>query len=735
MSSTSSGIPLDQAGQTWDVVAEVAERFLAAWEANGEPPTLKDYVPASPQTLRRLVQVELIKIDLEFRWVHRKVGLRVEDYLTDMPDLREGGVPPDLLFDEFHVRKQAGDNVAAEEYLKRFPEQASELARLFDLDSYSSTTTLVNRKELDALENIGDIEDFSLQMLLGQGAFAKVFLAWQKSMQRTVALKVSADRGVEPQTLAQLDHPYIVRVFDQRQLPERGLRLMYMQMVPGGTLQPVVSLVRKTPAKERTGRLLLQAVDQQLEKQSPMTPGPSIYRQRLAHMCWPEVVAWVGMRLAHALDYAASKGVLHRDVKPANVLLSADGVPKLTDFNVSFSSKVEGATPAAFFGGSLGYMSPEQLDACNPSHPLGPETLDHKSDIYSLGIMLWELLTGYRPFQEENLEPNWAQTLWKMAQRRREGVPPGVVDLAQKEGSASLVDILLQCLAPEPAHRPGGEELARQLALCLEPQAQSLLCAKPTGWRSWVRRFPLTMLLLFGVWPNLAAAAFHFLYFHREFIARNPAAEQVFWNVHLAIDVIAFPLGIAVFVLLAWPVSKAVRGVIPHDPAIRRRCLNLGWYGSMISLFAWLVGCIIYPVALALALGDLATQDFLHFTASLAVCGLFAAVHPFFCATFLALRGLYPALATKEQDADEFTNLSRKLNVYLALSALIPMLAVLLMAIFDSDRVSLGIMAGAALLGFGFAWVLYREMTADLKALAYGLQSTQQMMEGEGWRP
>ena len=104
-------------------------------------------------------------------------------------------------------------------------------------------------------------------------------------------------------------------------------------------------------------------------------------------------------------------GVLHRDVKPANVLLAADGSPKLADFNVSFSSKLDGATPAAYFGGSLAYMSPEQLEASNPDHSRQPDELDGRSDVYSLAVMLWEMLTGTRPFGEERVAANMGKTL------------------------------------------------------------------------------------------------------------------------------------------------------------------------------------------------------------------------------------------------------------------------------------------------------------------------------------
>ena len=101
--------------------------------------------------------------------------------------------------------------------------------------------------------------------------------------------------------------------------------------------------------------------------------------------------------------------MLHRDVKPANILVTPEGSPKLADFNISFSDKVTGATPAAYFGGSLAYMSPEQLEACQPSASrAGPRSSIGRSDLYSLGIVLWELLTGFRPFRDEAVEGGWS---------------------------------------------------------------------------------------------------------------------------------------------------------------------------------------------------------------------------------------------------------------------------------------------------------------------------------------
>ena len=245
------------------------------------------------------------------------------------------------------------------------------------------------------------VDDFDLLTELGSGAFARVFLARQLSLQRLVAVKISENRGHEPQTLAQLDHDYIVRVFDQRILRDRDWRLLYMQYLPGGT---VLDLGQAIYPGERpppdSGQALLDAVDIALESRGETRPTESIIRAELATLSWPETVAWLGKRLAEALHYANSRGVLHRDIKPANILLASDGTPKLADFNISFARNVSGASPFEYFGGSLSYMSPEQLMACQPGHTTDMASLDTRSDMYSLAVVLFELLTGQKPFDD-----------------------------------------------------------------------------------------------------------------------------------------------------------------------------------------------------------------------------------------------------------------------------------------------------------------------------------------------
>ena len=327
------------------------------------------------------------------------------------------------------------------------------MARLLGLEAPHLSTVLCIGKAPDAVEVGETLDDFDLLALLGKGGVCPCFPARQRSMGRLVALKVSADSGSEPQTLAQLDHPHVVRIYDQRLLRDKAIRLLYMQYVSGGTLQAAAELARATPDAERNGSTLLRAVDRAVEERGESPPVESALRERLAGWSWPETVCWLGARLAEALDYAHHHGVLHRDVKPANVLLTAEGAPKLADFNVSFSSKLEGANPAAYFGGSLAYMSPEQLEAFNPAHPRRAGDLDGRSDLYSLCVILWELLAGQRPTPDDDLKDGWAKMLARMTERRGAGINRS--DAPLPAGLPPGLDqVLLAGLESDPARRP-----------------------------------------------------------------------------------------------------------------------------------------------------------------------------------------------------------------------------------------------------------------------------------------
>lgn len=740
MSSTQiRELSLDSSAVTWSVLSSQLEAFNQAWETLKTPPRLADYLPQEFPVLRHMTLIELIKIDLHHRWGQNSEPLRLEDYFNRFPELA-GKAPADLIYEEYRVRRQHGQDCTAEDCLRRFPEQAPELARLFSGQQSEASTSLFSIRVPFAATELQPgqrVDEFDLLTQLGQGAFASVFLARQNSMQRLVALKISANRGQEAQTLAQLDHDHIVRVYDQRIVEERGLRLLYMQYIPGGTLQSVVESVRATPAAMRTGKLLLTAIDQTLEARGEIRPENSALRQRLLHTTWPEVACRIGLRLARALDYAHRMGVLHRDLKPANVLLTADGSPKLADFNISFSSKIEGATPAAYFGGSLAYMSPEQLEACNPRHDRKADSLDGRSDLYSLGVLLWELLTGVRPFASEPVGAAWSQTLSEMAARRHAGVDRQAITAFARHWPPGLESVLSQCLEPEPEKRfSSGAELAHQLEICLHPRTQQLLAPRSGSWRQIVRRYPVLSILLAACIPNLFAAVFNYHYNRLEIVAHLQDAQAVFWRVQAIINSVAFPVGLGSAVIASWPVVRAVRAHEQRreagarsragEPAellqLRRRCLQLGHIAAAISLTLWLLAAPAYPIALSVAVSEVPISVYLHFVASLAMCGLIAAAYPFFMTSCLAVCSFFPVLVPMgemtDDDGDSLARLGLAGWFYLLLAASVPMLAVAALTGVGSDaRFALGTLAVGGVVSFVAAFQMLRTLQADLAAL------------------
>lgn len=161
---------------------------------------------------------------------------------------------------------------------------------------------------------------------------------------------------------------------------------------------------------------------------------------------------WIIARLAEGLEHAHSRGLLHRDLKPSNILIAADGTPMLLDFNLSTPRRAKSheESEKAMLGGTLPYMSPEHIDAFNPEGTTPPEAVDERSDIYSLGLILFETITGEHPF----LEPPAGMPMLKVIsflseQRKKAPLLRAVVPGAPW----SLHSIVLKCLDPDPDRR------------------------------------------------------------------------------------------------------------------------------------------------------------------------------------------------------------------------------------------------------------------------------------------
>ncbi|MCA9074565.1 MAG: serine/threonine protein kinase [Planctomycetaceae bacterium] len=729
--------PDEEYATSFSLLADAVGQFVDAWEADGDAPVIDEYLPADA-SMRKLVLVELIKVDLEYRWVHGGEPKRLGEYVTEYPELREGP-PVELLYEEFHFRKQSGLNIQPEEYVEEFPQHAETIQQWLGRgDEYQSTviTKASDMKVLDSVEAGTTIDDFDLVLELGRGAFARVFLARQKSMQRMVALKVSANRGTEPQTLAQLDHDAIVRVFDQHEVPESGLRLLYMQYLSGGTLQEAASRVRKSETPPTSGQLLLDVVDEELESRGNVRPTESPLRAKLQSLSWAETVAWIGSRLAEGLNYAHAKGVLHRDIKPANVLLSAEGAPKLADFNISFSDSVEGSTPAAYFGGSLAYMSPEQLEAAHPGRARQADELDGRSDVYSLGVMLWELLTGERPFDQGKMDGGWAAAVESMLDIRMRGVEPQRLDASKVDCPPNLRRVLCKCLAPERELRwPDAGQLAGQLALCLDQRAGELLDPPTNSWQVKLRRWGVWVILMANLLPNALAAWFNNSYVWETIVEHFPdeTAKEKFNQLVNVINGTAFPVGILLIIWLSWRVISGLKtvesGTAPSRDShgLHRECLRLAERCALVCLALWTIAGFTYPIYMHIQAIPIDTPDAIHWVSSLVVSGLVAVAYPFFGVAYFAVRSIYPAFlhhqAPDETDERELSHLKSRLAIYLVIAGSVPLLAIggLTMVAAGSEDGTASIVFSLCVGGsLGLAvvyFVFFQNLQTDLDAL------------------
>jgi tetratricopeptide (TPR) repeat protein len=314
---------------------------------------------------------------------------------------------------------------------------------------------------------------------LGRGGMGIVYKARHRALNRLVALKLLRDAAYasseevarfrrEAQAVARLQHPPIVQIFEVGE--HDGRPFLALEYVEGGSL-----------AQRLDG-----------------TPLPARQAAQLAQT------------LAHAMDVAHQRGVVHRDLKPANVLLTGDGSPKVTDFGLAKRLDATAQTQSGAILGTPSYMAPEQ--AAGKGTVVGPA-----ADVYALGAVLYELLTGRPPFKAET--PLDTLLLVQSA----EPVPPSRM---QPKVPRDLETICLKCLQKEPRKRyPSAEALADDLRRFL---ADRPIQARRTPWteqaRRWCRRNPARAALAAAV-ALLVLGTFAFVLWYQHDRA-DQAAEQ-----------------------------------------------------------------------------------------------------------------------------------------------------------------------------------------------------------------
>jgi tRNA A-37 threonylcarbamoyl transferase component Bud32 len=415
-------------------------RFEQAWRLHG-PLVLADYLgglspPAGPERYRLLI--ELICVDLECRWQNPGAAGRatLDHYVAEFPELGSlDRLPLELIGEEYRVQCRWGARPVHAEFLSRFRERRDQIgAELLRVDgeideesaepphalrSAARTSPRETRVEVDPGMHLLSHRDFLLRRLVGAGRMGKVYEARQHGTGREVAVKFLRNTLLhhpevvrrfigEARTIARLHHPNIVGTQGLGRTPG-GSYFIVMDLVPG-------------PDLARVGGRRVIAVD--------------------------EAIRWA-IETCDALGHAHERGIVHCDLKPANLLLDEGGRIRVTDFGLARS--LAGETPrAAEVEGTAPFMAPEQISPCWGS-------IDQRTDVYGIGAVLFAMVTGRPPFVGRRVPDVLAAVA---------SAAPVVSPRSLRHGVPEWLDALCRkCLAKEPAARfPNVHHLRSALA-------------------------------------------------------------------------------------------------------------------------------------------------------------------------------------------------------------------------------------------------------------------------------
>jgi WD40 repeat protein/predicted Ser/Thr protein kinase len=392
----------------------------------------------------------------------------VEDYLkADHDRLANPDDLLDLIYHEVLIREQNGEVPALDEYLSRFPQFAPQLREQFELhtalrsshwpasDESAARTAAVTLTDTGALPAPAGpaLAGYEVLQELGRGGMGVVYLAWQIGLRRRVALKMilsgeysrpqDVDRfRAEAQAVARLEHPNLVKIHEVGE--QDGRPYFSMEYVEGGSL---ADALRGTPWAARRAAALTET-------------------------------------LARAVQVAHDRCVIHRDLTPGNVLLTADGQPKIVDFGLA-KLLDDGGSSRTITGDILGtpsYMAPEQASGRN-------KEVGTAVDIYALGAILYETLTGRPPFRAATPLDTLLQVV------NTEPVAPRRL---QPRVPRDLETICLKCLDKNPRERyPSASALADDLRRYLAGEAVRARPLSALGRATrWARRRPAVAALL-----------------------------------------------------------------------------------------------------------------------------------------------------------------------------------------------------------------------------------------------
>ena len=485
--------------QAYPLESKLCE-FESGWSKNLFD-SVSSFLPDEnhPQYIEAIT--EFIRVDMELRFDAGDPCVAA-DYLTRFPQLKSLADTKTLLvFEEFRLRNISGDFIAPEVIASHYDVSISNWPNV-DFENgassfASSTHSQQIRFDRRNIPGVGEsFANFRIIGKLGEGAFGTVMLAQQDDLAgRLTVLKFVPPFSDEHSFLARLQHSNIVPVYSIH--GDEKFMAICMPFMGVATLQDLNGNIDQSSESESrlsvesrslietTNRLKEKTIESTISDQNDLdlfkkrNKLEATTRSSQHIMLFRRFAAETVLSIAEGLAYAHEHGIVHGDLKPANILISDDCEPVLLDFHLA-NSESEGL--GSHVGGTLAYMAPEHFDALETN-----EQVDSRTDVYSVGVILFELVTGRLPFSNEQFKT----TVMELKESRQK--PPVLSNEDKRLLGYDLASIVNKCLAPDPSARYlDGTELVEDLRAHLENRP--LLHASDTHLRNrvakWSRRNP-----------------------------------------------------------------------------------------------------------------------------------------------------------------------------------------------------------------------------------------------------